>query len=118
MPSCMSLEFYFFPKIREDVRNMHASCSLMHLHLCIIPPLIITCPNYKIFYHVRYLLTPSCTILLQMPAPVAPARSNTFLDLFGTPTLLRVLNSVGMLIHPATSRGRWQLRSSHGMMCG
>jgi len=40
----MSLEFYFFPKIREDVWNVHASCSLMHLHCCIPPLLIIAYP--------------------------------------------------------------------------
>jgi hypothetical protein len=34
--------FETFPKIHEDIQNVHASCSLIHLHICITPSLIIT----------------------------------------------------------------------------
>ena len=49
-----------FLKIREDVRNMHASCLLMPLHLCITPSLIF---NYSVIVFSSYkiiLSHPSC----------------------------------------------------------
>ena len=43
----------------------------------------------------------NCNLLLQMAAPGAHVASDTFLALFGTPTLLwRVLNSVGYVEPP------------------
>ena len=47
-----------FSKIREDVQNVHASCSLMPLHFCITPSLIF---NYSIIYF------SSCKIILSHP---------------------------------------------------
>ena len=35
-----------FSKIREDVRNVHASCSLMPLHFASLPPLSLIIPIY------------------------------------------------------------------------
>ena len=80
--------------VREDVRNVHASCSLMHLHFCIPPSLIIAYPLIK-FLLTYDILSQELHTLIQMVAPRAPPRSDTFLDVFGTPTLLwMVLNSV------------------------
>ena len=51
MRECMYATVYvarilIFSKIYEDVRNVHASCSLMPLHFCITPSLILIIPLY------------------------------------------------------------------------
>ena len=51
-----------FPKIHEDVQNMHASCSLMPLHFSITPSLIF---NYSVIYFSSYkiiLSHPNCNV--------------------------------------------------------
>ena len=42
-----------FLKIREDVRNVHASCLLMPLHFCITPSLIF---NYSVIDFSSYMV--------------------------------------------------------------
>ena len=84
-----------FLKIREDVRNVHASCSLMPLHFCITPSLIF---NYSVIYF------SSCKIILSHPNcnVTADGRTSTTAQeqhipaRVWTPTLLwRVLHLVG-----------------------
>ena len=74
---------------------MHALYSLMHLHLHSSLPY--NCLPRSLNFFSRMISShKSCTLLLHMVAPGAPPRSDTFLAVFGTPTLLwRVLNSVG-----------------------
>ena len=48
-----------FLKIREDVRNVHASCLLMPLHFCITPSLIF---NYSVIDF------SSCKVILSPPS--------------------------------------------------
>ena len=48
-----------FLKIREDVRNVHASCLLMPLHFCITPSLIF---NYSI------IVFSSCMVIFSHPS--------------------------------------------------
>ena len=50
----------------------------------------------------------SDTILIQMAAPGVPIASDTFLAVFGTPTLLwRVLHSVGYVELPHYFGAKW-----------
>ena len=47
---------FIFPKIHEDIQNMHASCSLMPLYFCITPTLIF---NYPVIYFSSCKIIPS-----------------------------------------------------------
>ena len=57
-----------FLKIREDVRNVHASCLLMPLHFCITPSLI--------FKH-SVILFSSCKVILSHPSCHATTDGHT-----------------------------------------
>jgi len=59
-----------------------------------------------------------CNLLLHMAAPGAPIASDTFLTLFGTPTLLwRVLNSVGYVEPPRYVWSEVDVKDMSGMTC-
>jgi hypothetical protein len=87
-----------------------------HVHLCIYTfalflPLYLLVPLY-ISYSVYKSSHKNFHLLLQMAAPDAPIVSDTFLNAFGTPTLLwRVLHLVGYAEPP---RYTWNEVETHG----
>ena len=69
-----------FLKIREDVRNVHASCLLMPLHFCITPSLIF---KYSVilFSSCKVILShPSCNATTDGRTSTSPGTVSLYLD--------------------------------------
>ena len=93
MPPCMPLEVLIFPKfVRTYETYMHHDQSFItYLHCSSPYKFLIWLSNSFLLYRCSH---KSCTILLELMA--TSARSETFLEMFGTPTLLwRVLHYAG-----------------------
>ena len=91
MPSRMSLEIIFPKFVRTYETCMHHGKLL--LHTCIIPPLIDLLLGYVTLTHYDFVSQELYMLLVQM---AAPAGSENFLLMFGTPALLwRVLHYAG-----------------------
>ena len=91
----MSLEIIFPKFVRMYGTCMHHDKSLFN---CIGPPLIDLLLGYITLIHYDFVSRELHVLLIQM---VAPAGSEGFLLMFGTPALLwRVLHYVGYYEHP------------------
>jgi hypothetical protein len=96
----MLLEFKILPKfVRMYERCMHRVHSCIYIFALLLPLylLVLLCISYSVYKlsHKNY------NLLLQMATLDAPIVSDTFLNAFGTPTLLwRVLHSVSYMEPP------------------
>ena len=89
---------------------MYEMC-MHHVHSCIYilhSSLPYNCLPHSLNFFLTYdILSQELYTLLQMVTLGALPRSDTFLAVFGTPTLLwRVRTQLGTLSHHATSRGK------------
>ena len=92
MPPCMPLEVLNFPKfVRTYVTCMHHDKSLLlHLHCSSLMDFLL---SYVTLIHYDLVSRELHMLLVQMEAP---AGSESFMLMFGTPTLLwRVLHYAG-----------------------
>ena len=98
MPPCMPLEFLKFSKsVRTYGTCMHHDKSLFNTY--IVPPLIDLLLGCVTLIHYDFVSRELHMLLVQM---VAPAGSESFLLMFGTPALLwRVLHYAGYLNRPS-----------------
>ena len=86
MPPCMLLEIIFPKFVRTFGTCMHHDKLL--LHTCIVPPLIDLLLSYVTLIHYDF-VSQKLYMLVQM---AAPARSENFLMMFGTPALRGIMN--------------------------